>query len=245
MKITRLNINGQWLEYEDESDEPIRYIPISEEEARKIFRKAKELLDEAGIIFSVACGSLLGAIRDNGHVAKGDQDVDLFTWEEEKLRNNLIHFYNSGLKVTRIYPGRHYAFRLNMNCFIDIYIVRELKGLINLPWRFYALSIGWGEIPRKLLTGWSWTEFLGEECRCPENPEKLLEFWYGSDWRIPQNKKGHYHIDSLLFYWKCCRFISYPLRTMIKGLKFILSSQYRHKILERKKLTGSFFHHKG
>ncbi len=239
---TRLNINGQWLEYEDERDEIINYGSITEKDAAEVLHKAKQLLDEAGIPFSLGFGSLLGAVREKGHVVKGDQDVDIFTWEEEKLRDNLVDFYSKGLKVTRIYPGRQYCFRVNMNCFIDIYIMRELDGILNLPWRFYCISLAWGEAPKKFFTGWSKIEFLGEECMCPRDPEKLLEFWYGADWRIPQDKKGNYSVKAFHLYWKYIRMMMKPFYVFTKCLKFCTNSSYRHKILKRKKETGSFFY---
>lgn len=239
---TRLNINGQWLEYEDEGDNILNYEPISDEDAAETLHKTKELLDEAGIKFSLAFGSLLGAVRDNGHVAKGDKDVDLLIWEEDKLRNNLIDFYSKGLKVTRIYPGRQYSLRVNMNSFIDIYIMRELEGILNLPWRFYCSQLAWWEVPKKFFARWSKITFLGEECMCPENPERLLEFWYGSDWRIPQDKKGTYHVKAFQVYWKYIEKCNRYLKLLSKCFKFFYDTEYRKKILKRKRDTGSYFY---
>lgn len=228
-------INGQILEYEDASHGGLHYLGgIEENDARELFHKLKELFDEAGIKFSLTFGSLLGAVR-SGTVIPGDGDVDVYTWEEDKLREHLIDFYDKGLKVCRIYPGRLYTFELDPICCIDVYIYRELRGILSLPWRSSYIAI-WDHIhPKKLFTGYKEIEFLGEKVLCPEKPEKLLEFWYGPDWRIPQDKKGIYEIRSM-----------YYLRVMssvlVKGLKFIFNNRYRQNILLRKEKTGSYFY---
>lgn len=237
-EITRIEINGQTLEYEDEV-QSLNYDniwPIDEDDARVLFHKTKELFDRAGLKFSLTFGSLLGAVRDKGLI-KGDEDVDIFVWDEEKLRNNLISFQKDGLKVCRICPGALYSFRVDPSCYIDVYILRELKGWKTFPWRLYCVSLCGNETPRKFFKEWSEIEFLGEKVLCPANPEKLLEFWFGSDWRIPQNKKGTYRVKSAQVY----RLFLMRIRRIGNALKFLVNKEYRQKILKRKKETGSFF----
>ncbi|MBQ3403650.1 MAG: LicD family protein [Synergistaceae bacterium] len=239
--MTRITINGQTLEYEDEIKSIIykNIKPITESEARSLIHKTKELFDRAGIKFSLSFGSLLGAIRDKGLI-KGDEDIDIFVMDEEKLRSNLISLQEDGLKVCRICPGLLYSFRINPTCYIDVYILRELMGLPRFLWGWYCVSLAGNETPRKFFTGFQEIEFLGEKVMCPENPERLLEFWYGPDWRIPV--RGHsfiYRVKSAHYYHKIMSMP--PIRMMKNTAKFILSRSYRQKILQRKKETGSFF----
>ena len=231
-------INGQILEYEDASDGRLRYLGgIEEDDARKLFHKFKELFDEAGIKFSLVFGSLLGAVR-SGTVIPSDSDLDVYVWEEEKLRDHLIDFYEKGLKVCIISPGRIYRFELEPICCIDVYIYRELRGIFSLPWRSSCIAICDHMQPRKLFTGYEEIEFLGEKVLCPKNPEKLLEFWYGSDWRIPQNKKGIYEVRSVYYLCYPFRFVKFVLKYLPK---FIFNKGYRRSILLRKRKTGSIF----
>ena len=225
-------INGKILEYGD-STKGLWYLGgMDASDAEELFHKFKQLFDEAGIKFSLVYGSLLGAVR-SGTVIPGDGDMDVYTWEEEKMRGHLIDFYEKGLKVCRIFPGLLYTFQLNPSCYIDVYIYRELKGILSLPWRYSCISIFGSETPRKFFTGYREIEFLGEKVLCPENPERLLEFWYGSDWRIPQNKKGIYRVKSAHYMHQCFKFIR-------KGFKFIFNKRYRQQILWRKEKTGTY-----
>ena len=233
--ISKEEINGQILEYEDSHTLGYRG-PIEEDDAKELFRLTKTLFDEAGIKFSLIYGSLLGAVRDGGHVAKGDADIDLCVWDEEKLRENLIPLYKKGLKLCQSIPGVKYAFWIDpKKCSIDTYILRELTGWRYLVFGWGYLNLCWWETPRKFFSGWSEIEFLGEKCTCPERPERFLEWCYGSNWRIPQNKKGTYRAA-------LPRIVCLILTVPSKILRLIFSSKYRRNLVERKKRTGSWFY---
>ena len=202
-KHVELEINGQVLEYDDIFTPVAINGAVEEKDALILFRKTKELFDEAGIKFALVFGTLLGAVREHGHIMKGDQDMDICVWDEEKLRNNLVSLQQKGLKVCRAWPGLLYSFRIDDSCYIDVYILRKFKGLKRFPWSLYCLSLSGATTPRKFFSGWTEIEFEGEKCLCPGNPERLLEFWYGSDWRIPQDKKGIYNVRAVEFMIRC------------------------------------------
>ena len=119
-KTVKTEINGQILEYQDIFTPVTTISAIEESDAIKLFRKTKELFDEAGIKFAVVFGSLLGAVRENGHAIKGDQDIDICVWEEDKLRDNLVQFQKKGLKDLQAYGGRdvflHAGYKLLHRC---------------------------------------------------------------------------------------------------------------------------------
>lgn len=151
-KLTRVEINGQILEYEEKTN--FGESMLKENDARALFHKMKELFDRAGIKFSLGYGSLLGAVRGDG-IIKGDEDIDIFAWDEEKLRSNLISFQKDGFKICRITPGKLYSFVADENtCYIDVYIMRLLRGWWELPWRFYCIAICGQETPRKFFGEW-------------------------------------------------------------------------------------------
>lgn len=228
---SNVEINGQVIEYEDIFIPSLRITAIEEDDARELFHKTKELFDEAGIKFSLIFGSLLGAVRE-GKSIKGDEDIDICVWDEKYLRDNLFSLNEKGLKLCRVIPERVYSFRLNMSCYIDVYIISELRGIMSLPWRWYCVGIMGLETPRRFLSGWSEIEFFGEKCTCPEKPERLLKFWYGSDWRIPSDRKGRYRVASAYYFHEIPS----------KILRLIFDRGYRKRVFARKKLTGSFFH---
>ena len=214
----------------------------------RLFIKTKELFDREGVKFSLTYGSLLGAVRE-GSPIKGDNDVDTMVWDEDFLISKLPIFQREGLMVFRIQPGTLYSFTLDKSCFIDVYILRELTGIRKMFWGKSCVSLSQNETPRSLFTGWSEIEFMGEKITCPESPEKCLEFWYGSDWRIPQDKKGTYLVKSADYYNKFTSLFyrkPYLLSVRIRNLftkiyKLLTNKDYRQKLLQRKRETGSYF----
>lgn len=240
-KTERTIINGQVIEYES-TGTTLRGEPIKEADARELLHKVKECFDEAGIQFALVCGTLLGAVRDKS-IINGDGDMDICVWDEEKLRANLYSMQQKGLKVCGIYRLGWYCFTIDFSCTVDVYILRELKGILDLPWYFSCVSLfGW-VVPRKFFVEWEEIEFLGEKVLCPANPERILEFWYGSDWRIPQNKRGIYSVKSAIIFRKIVFGIPhYFMDKLKKVLDFTFDPNYRQYILDRKKETGSYFH---
>lgn len=210
-----ITIGGQRLEYFNELGVLSYDItnPISEKDANNLIKTTISLFDKIGLRFALAYGTLLGAIRDHGLI-KGDEDVDILIWEENILWNNLVFLYNKGFKVIRVVRGEYYSFRLNENSYIDVYVLRNLKFS---PWQFTCYSLSNYYTPKKLFTGYHYIEFLGQKCLCPNNPEKLLEFWYGSDWRTP--KKGHdfYYEVKSAYYWHK---LKKPLKKYVKKIIF-------------------------
>ena len=161
--------------------------------------------------------------------------MDIFVWDEEQLRNNLSSLQNEGLKICRIFPGSLYSFRINPSCYIDVYILRKLKGIKTIFWQSYCFSLANHETPKKFFRSYREIEFLGEKCLCPDPPEKLLEFWYGPDWRIPV--RGH----KFLYRVKSAHYAHLFFGRIKRAVKFIFNKQYRQEILQRKKETGNFF----
>lgn len=178
-----------------------------------------------------------GQLFEYEHIQK-----PLITSYEEKLRANLEYFRDKGLKVCKIYEGALYGFTFDYRYWIDIYIMREVRGILRLPWRWSCVSICNCVMPKKYFTGWDEIEFMGQKCLCPADPEKLLEFWYGPDWRIPQNKKGKYEVRPIYYIKQLGHLFSVLASKTVKSLRFIFSPTYRYRILRRKRMTGSYFH---
>ena len=215
--MAKIIINGKPFEYEEEhlTYETIR--PISLEDGKVLISRTKELFDSIGLNFYLAFGTLLGAVRDKA-IIKGDEDIDVFIENENLLLTNLPFLSQNGLKVIRIHKGILYSFRLNEKSYIDVYILSSLP-IYNL-WSIYCLKLSSFITPKKYFRRFQEIDFLDNKFMCPKDPEKLLEFWYGKNWRIPQ--RGHefiYEVRSA-YYWR-----QFIIKTK-SFIKFIIGWKY-------------------
>lgn len=139
----------------------------------------KFILDNNKVNFLLMHGTLLGAIREHNFI-KHDIDIDTCTFEEEKLIEIIPELSKVGLKLCRYEKNVIYSFIRN-NVYIDVYIVNKLQGLIRPFYVRYLYRV----IPRKYFRRVKKINFLGKTFRIPNHSIKLLEFWYGKDWRTP------------------------------------------------------------
>lgn len=194
MELKTIIVNGKPFTYENEIED-INYSTISsisEEDAYALIKRTKELFSIIKLPFYLSFGTLLGAVRDKSLI-QGDEDVDVFIDDEQKLYNNLPFLYENGFKICRFSRGIMYSFRLNNRSYIDVYILRPFKWYTL--WRLNCLCLSNNATPKKFFKEYEDIDFLGVTCRCPKNPEKLLEFWYGKSWRTPiRGHKFYYEI---------------------------------------------------
>lgn len=191
-------INGSPFTFDNEIITYENSTAITEKDAIEIVTRTKELFDSIGLKFYLAFGTLLGTVRDNG-IIPGDEDVDVFITDEGLLYNNIPNLYQKGFRIVRYSPGKVYSFRINEKCYIDVYILRRFRNSI---WGLYCYSLCNKAMPKKYFKSYESIDFLGVQCECPANPEKLLEFWYGKEWRTPV--RGHefrYEVRSR-YYWR-------------------------------------------
>lgn len=193
-----IKIDGKPFEFDEEDFDYGDIAAMDPEQGRELLFMAKDLFSRVGLPFYLAFGTLLGAVRDHG-IIPGDEDLDVFVDDENKLRSSLQFFKDNGLSLIRFREGRVYSFRHAEGTFLDVYIRRPLKHSI---WSLYCCHLDQYNTPKKYFKSYSPIQFLGGEFMCPSNPEDLLEFWYGKTWRIPVG--GHefkYEVASA-YYWK-------------------------------------------
>lgn len=219
MKFTTITIEGKEFVYEDEIDDILydALSPITENSAKQLLKKTKELFNSIELPFYLAYGTLLGAVREKTLIS-GDEDVDVFVLNEQTLFNNLPFLHQNGFKVCRIVSGILYSFRVDSTSYIDVYILRSFRFAI---WGFTCYSLAGAATPKKYFKEYCVIDFLGETYQCPKNPEALLEFWYGKDWRIPVSGHNFYYEILPAYYWHTyiIPFV-YPIIKWIIGYKF-------------------------
>lgn len=179
-------INGNPFYYEKETLNYDVCEAMNHDEAKVLLRTVKKLFDEKGLDFYLAFGTLLGAIREHDLIS-GDEDLDIFIDNESKLLDILSYLSENGLKLIRALEGNTYSFRLGTHSYIDVYILRPIRK-VSL-WKLYCYALANEDTPKKFFKEYQDIEFLGDVYKCPRNPEKIIEFWYGKNWKTPV--RGH------------------------------------------------------
>jgi len=146
----------------------------------------KKVLQNNGVRFVVFFGSLLGSKR-NGEVIPGDSDFDIMCFAEDYLKweNTKKELRAVGFTVPENKP------------LMDDYLIRNGEK-IDINWmikfgKYYVYDNGI-YYPISHFSPLETTKIGGEDFPCPNNSEKLLVDLYGSDWKIPQSKKGRLEI---------------------------------------------------
>lgn len=219
MKRTTIKINGKDFTYNDELDD-INYTNISEisvDNALSLLQTTKYAFANCNISYFLAFGTLLGAVRDKG-IIKGDEDVDIMTFDEDKLYNSLPTLDKNGLHLCRMIKGEIYSFRNGSNDYIDVYI---LKNITYGFWSFYCVRWTYKYYPKSYLSKFEEIDFLGEKFPIPFKPERILKTWYGKTWNIPIRGHDMYYSEITSHYlWR--RFITSPAKKFLTHLFYKL-----------------------
>jgi hypothetical protein len=192
------------FKYEKEYIDARGLEPLTHEEAKEMLFRTQALFAECGIDIYLCFGTLLGAVRDKDFI-KGDTDADVYVKDEGKVFEMLPFFHSKGLKLVRYKPHVEFSFRYETTkkYFIDVFILRKASGI----WRLYCYGLNKWVVPKKYVKNDDTIAFLGRNFKCAQNPERLLEFWYGSDWRTPIGKfdaEFKYDVKSHIYFvkWK-------------------------------------------
>lgn len=234
MKQTIIEVEGKPFCYNDESDD-ITYASISaisESEARLLLDTTQKLFSKIKLDFFLAFGTLLGAVRDKTLI-KGDEDVDVFIEDENSLRRNLPFLSDNGYKVCRIEDGRLYSFRINgSKAYIDVYIRRRLPLSV---WSLWCTCLCNNAVPRKFLNKKAKISFLGSVYSIPAKPERILEFWYGKDWRTPIRGHNFTYDTPSRYWWKQKGKIKFEIYKYYFKLpfKFVLGWKYWKHLVKK------------
>lgn len=150
---------------------------IDKIKATENLRLIKKIFDKYGILFQLAAGTLLGAIRESDFISH-DEDIDLALIDEyrERVVDLLPTLHEYGFKLCR-YDRRDLYSIMRNGEYIDLYFFRPYQpGL-------YICS-GWIVKEAHLINSISY-KFKGLDFLIPQNYNEYLICEYGEDWITP------------------------------------------------------------
>ena len=138
----------------------------------------KRLADKAGLRFSLAYGTLLGAIRENGFIPH-DEDIDLAILQEdiETFKNLLWDLREEGFEVMRFDRRNSLCSIIRKGEYIDIYIFRKLCDGVR--------EFNGEAILEKYLTDLEEIDFQGSKFLIAREAADFCLFEYGESWQTP------------------------------------------------------------
>src|SRR6195952_4291639 len=152
-------------------------------------RAIADLRDRIGVDAHISYGCLLGAVRD-GRMIGHDSDADLaylsrWTHPADVVRESYRmerELRGLGWKVIRM-SGADLKLFLPLPDGRVVHV--DVFGAFHVEGTFYQLGGRSGELDRSALPPASTVPLEGVELAAPADPETVLAFLYGADWRIP------------------------------------------------------------
>ncbi|KRC57702.1 MULTISPECIES: class I SAM-dependent methyltransferase [unclassified Nocardioides] len=152
-------------------------------------RAIDDLREHAGVKAYLNYGALLGAIRE-GRMLAHDSDTDLCYLSDHTSPADII---TESYRISRAMRARGWNL-LRMSggdiklllplsdgrlCHIDVFVAFHVGDT------FFQLGNRSGDLPRSAIEPFSTIELHGHEFPAPRDPEAMLAFLYGLDWRTP------------------------------------------------------------
>ena len=175
-------IEGKPFRFEQLPWSGIPNVVFNQELASECLLKVKEVLDSHNITFVFMHGTLLGAYRDKSFISH-DIDIDLAIYQkdDEAFKSIIPELYEKGIKICRYHNGIVYSFIYKrLICDIDVICNAEF------PFGFRYYRVLTELTPKKFLSSVEPIDFIGHSFMVPANPERLIAYEYGKNWRTPQ-----------------------------------------------------------
>lgn len=205
--MAEIVVNGKPWHYEATSYYDTNV--FEQDDAKEMFLVISKILEEESILFMPMFGTLLGFIREHGFI-KNDYDIDLMIHEKdcERLINLIPQFDENGIKITRTSEPWVYTFKYKSAC-CDFYTIRHARW----PYNYRYCRIVGNYIQKSFFENVEKIEVFGIQVNVPANPEDLLEYMYGKNWRIPQKGQAKtqtyalVHINAYRFVKRCISYV--------------------------------------
>lgn len=200
-------VNGHPWEFEETSYYDTH--AFNHEDAKQMFITLVQILNEKTILFMPMFGTLLGFVREHGFI-KNDYDIDIMIHEKDckRLIDLIPYLHEYGIDITRKSEPWVYTFKYNSAC-CDFYTLREAAWPYSIR---YCRIVG-NYIPKTFFEHTQKEKVFGIWIDVPKNPENLLEYMYGKNWRIPQKGQAKtqtnalIHINAYRFTKRCISYI--------------------------------------
>ena len=158
--------------------------PLDPAAAAERLKDVKRIFDQLGVVFFLASGTCLGAIRENRFIPWDDEMdtasvIGLHGVTEETIDRVIDAFTETGYYAHVGHTARYSG-------------VSVVKSSIRVDWgvhRIIGNSIyqypGF-KTPLRLFTQLKEIDFIGEKFLVPNPPEEYLQAKYGPEWRTPK-----------------------------------------------------------
>ena len=190
-----LNLDCLNKSYRDRIQKNLNFSPTECDKTKKFTEclcDMKKILDENNQEFFLACGTLLGCVRNHDFISY-DQDIDIGIFYD-KFDINIINKIKESNNFTliqtygQIENSYELKFKHTNNVSIDIFLHYKIKenyyycasflGICNSKKEGYCK---WGNTIKDLIG----IPFKSSKFLIPSNFEEYLEERYGKDWKIP------------------------------------------------------------
>ncbi len=138
----------------------------------------KKVANKNGLIFGLAFGTFLGAMREHDFI-EHDEDIDLFVLNENKdiFLSMLFELRENGFDVIRYDRRGDLCSIMRDGEYIDILFFRKISGEVRLAQSYF--------LPRHFVEDITSYDFQGDKFYGAKDGPDFLLFWYGENWRIP------------------------------------------------------------
>lgn len=138
----------------------------------------KEIAERNGLVFGLAFGSFLGAMREHDFIDH-DEDIDLFVLNEYKdiFLSMLFELRDNGFEVIRYDRRGDLCSIMRNGEYIDILFFRKINENVRLAQSYF--------LPRQFVEEVALYDFQGEKFNGAKDGTDFLLFWYGESWNIP------------------------------------------------------------
>jgi len=164
--------------------------PQELDEQNKGLIEIKDILEQAGIFFTLEGGVLLGAVREKGFLP-WDDDVGLALRTED--------IYTRKEELVKAFSAAGFTFLGSDDSYENFKIELSKYGcryeLLGWYLRGNKRRRKHHRMPRRFLEKTEKIAFLGQHYNCPSPPEQYLSYFF-RNWRVPQKSGRFFKIRS-------------------------------------------------
>ena len=152
-------------------------------------RVLRDLTERCGLDAYLMYGCLLGAVRD-GHMIGHDSDADVAYLSKHQHPFDVIRECSAAARTMRALGWKVVRMSgANFKVWVPLPDGRrvgiDVFGSFHVGDRFHVTGSLTGPLDRSALVPFGTITLEGREIVAPADPERVLEFTYGSQWRVP------------------------------------------------------------